>query len=169
MDRREFVRHTTLATLGTALLAGCSGGTGGGSVAPSAPVKPSAPATPLPAVTTGRTILGIDTFAAQGFAAVKGLRCGLVTHRAGFNGTGVRTADVLARAPGVRLTKLFGPEHGIDGTAAAEIGVKNAKDARTGLPVYSLYGATRRPTPEMLEGLDVMVVDFQDIGSRSYT
>jgi len=169
MDRREFVRHTTLATLGTALLAGCSGGTGGGSVAPSAPVKPSAPATPLPAVTTGRTILGIDTFAAQGFAAVKGLRCGLVTHRAGFNGSGVRTADVLARAPGVRLTKLFGPEHGIDGTAAAEIGVKNAKDARTGLPVYSLYGATRRPTPEMLEGLDVMVVDFQDIGSRSYT
>ena len=165
MDRRDFVRHSALASLGAAFLAGCSSGAGGGAVGPAAPATP----TPKPPVPTGRTVLGIDTFAAQGFAALKGLRCGLVTHRAGRDGAGQRTADVLARAPGVRLTKLFGPEHGIDGTAAAEIVVKHAKDARTGLPVYSLYGATRRPTPEMLEGLDVVVVDFQDIGSRSYT
>ena len=167
MDRRDFVRHSALASLGAAFLAGCSAGAGGGSVGPAAPATPT-PA-PKPPVPTGRTVLGIDTFAAQGFAALKGLRCGLVTHRAGRDGAGQRTADVLARAPGVRLTKLFGPEHGIDGTAAAEIVVKHAKDTRTGLPVYSLYGATRRPTPEMLEGLDVVVVDFQDIGSRSYT
>jgi uncharacterized protein YbbC (DUF1343 family) len=76
---------------------------------------------------------------------------------------------VLARAPGVKLVKLFGPEHGIDGVAKADVSVGHAKDARTGLPVYSLYGATRRPTPEMLSGLDVIVIDFQDIGVRSYT
>ena len=168
MDRRAFVRHSALASLGAAFLAGCASG-GGGTGAPVAPGNPVPPTpTPTPAP-TGRTVLGIDHFAEQGFGALKGLRCGLVTHRAGRDGTGQRTVDVLARAPGVRLTKLFGPEHGIDGTAAAEIVVKNAKDARTGLPIYSLYGATRRPTPEMLEGLDVMVVDFQDIGSRSYT
>jgi uncharacterized protein YbbC (DUF1343 family) len=69
----------------------------------------------------------------------------------------------------VKLVKLFGPEHGIDGVAKADVSVGHAKDARTGLPVYSLYGATRRPTPEMLSGLDVIVIDFQDIGARSYT
>jgi len=92
-----------------------------------------------------------------------------VTHRAGVNGLGQRTADVLARAPGVKLVKLFGPEHGIDGVAKADVAVGHAKDSRTGLPVYSLYSATRRPTPEMLSGLDVIVIDFQDIGVRSYT
>jgi uncharacterized protein YbbC (DUF1343 family) len=92
-----------------------------------------------------------------------------VTHRAGVNGLGQRTADVLARAPGVKLVKLFGPEHGIDGVAKADASVGHGKDARTGLPIYSLYGATRRPTPEMLSGLDVIVIDFQDVGARSYT
>ena len=119
MDRRAFVRHSALASLGAAFLAGCSAGAGGGAVGPSVPAPGPAPVTPKPPVPTGRTVLGIDHFAAQGFGALKGLRCGLVTHRAGRDGAGQRTADVLARAPGVRLTKLFGPEHGIDGTAAA--------------------------------------------------
>ena len=149
MDRRAFFRLTALGSLGAAL-------------APSAFAAETAPV-------AARTQLGIDVLAAGGFETLRGVRCGLVTHRAGMNGAGQRTVDVLAAAPGVRLTKLFGPEHGIDGNAAAEISVKNAKDARTGLPVYSLYGATRKPTPEMLEGLDAIVIDFQDVGARSYT
>jgi len=162
MDRREFLHLTALGSLGAVALAGCASG-GGGSAGP-APISPSSPA-PL----TGKVMLGIDVLAAEGFARIKGLRCGLVTHRAGVNGLGQRTADVLARAPGVKLTKLFGPEHGIDGVAKADATVGHGKDARTGLPVYSLYGATRRPTPEMLSGLDVILIDFQDVGARSYT
>ena len=142
--------------MGAALIPGCAAG-------------PIAPPNNIPLNSGGRIQLGIDALEADGFASLRGVRCGLVTHRAGVNGNGLRTVDVLARAPGVRLTKLFGPEHGIDGNAAAEVVVKNAKDARTGLPIYSLYGATRRPTPEMLEGLDAIVIDFQDVGSRSYT
>ncbi len=156
MDRREFLHLTALGTMGAALIPGCAAG-------------PIAPPNNIPLNSGGRIQLGIDALEADGFASLRGVRCGLVTHRAGVNGNGLRTVDVLARAPGVRLTKLFGPEHGIDGNAAAEVVVKNAKDARTGLPIYSLYGATRRPTPEMLEGLDAIVIDFQDVGSRSYT
>jgi uncharacterized protein YbbC (DUF1343 family) len=166
MDRREFLNLTALGSLGAVALSGCAsggGGGGGGSAGP-LPVAP-APVAPF----SGKVMLGIDVLAAEGFARLKGLRCGLVTHRAGVNGLGQRTADVLARAPGVKLVKLFGPEHGIDGVAKADVAVGHAKDARTGLPVYSLYGATRRPTPEMLSGLDVIVIDFQDIGVRSYT
>jgi uncharacterized protein YbbC (DUF1343 family) len=163
MERREFINLTALGSLGAVALSGCASGGGGGSVGP-APVTP-APVAPI----TGKVVLGIDVLAAEGFAQLKGLRCGLVTHRAGVNGLGQRTVDVLARASGVKLVKLFGPEHGIDGVAAADVAVGHAKDARTGLPIYSLYGATRRPTPEMLSGLDVIVIDFQDIGARSYT
>jgi len=164
MDRREFLNLTALGSLGAVALSGCAGGGGGSGYAGPLPVA-QAPVAPL----TGKVMLGIDVLASEGFARLKGLRCGLVTHRAGVNGLGQRTADVLARAPGVKLVKLFGPEHGIDGVAKADVSVGHAKDARTGLPVYSLYGATRRPTPEMLSGLDVIVIDFQDIGARSYT
>ena len=169
MDRREFLNLTALGSLGAVALSGCAGGGGGGGYTGPMPVAP-APVAPAPvAPFSGKVMLGIDVLAAEGFARLKGLRCGLVTHRAGVNGLGQRTADVLARAPGVNLVKLFGPEHGIDGVAKADVAVGHAKDARTGLPVYSLYGATRRPTPEMLSGLDVIVIDFQDIGVRSYT
>ncbi len=164
MDRREFLNLTALGTLGAVALSGCAGGGGGGGYAGPLPVAPA----PVASI-NGKVMLGIDVLAAEGFARLKGLRCGLVTHRAGVNGLGQRTVDVLARAPGVQLTKLFGPEHGIDGVAKAEVSVKNAKDLRTGLPIYSLYGATRRPTPEMLSGLDVILIDFQDVGARSYT
>ena len=169
MDRREFLHLTALGSLGAVALSGCAGGGGGGGVSGPANTvaAPVAPVVVAPA--GGKVLLGIDVLAADGFASLKGLRCGLVTHRAGVNGLGQRTVDVLARAPGVKLTKLFGPEHGIDGDAKAEVVVKNARDARTGLPVYSLYGATRRPTPEMLAGLDVILIDFQDVGARSYT
>lgn len=163
MDRRDFLHLTALGSLGALGLAGCAAG--GGGAGPVAPVAPR-PVTPAPA---GQVMPGIDVLAADDFALLRGLRCGLVTHRAGVNRRGQRTVDVLARAPGVKLVKLFGPEHGIDGVAKADASVGHGKDARTGLPIYSLYGATRRPTPAMLAGLDAVVVDFQDIGVRSYT
>lgn len=162
MDRREFLHLTALGSLGAVALSGCAGG--GGGVSGPAPLAP-----PPSGPSVGKVMLGIDVLSAEAFARLQGLRCGLVTHRAGVNGAGQRTVDVLARAPGVKLVKLFGPEHGIDGVAAADVAVGHAKDARTGLPVYSLYGPTRRPTPEMLSGLDAIVIDFQDIGARSYT
>lgn len=79
------------------------------------------------------------------------------------------TIDILNDAPEVDLRKLFGPEHGVRGDAYAGDHVADAKDPKTGLPVYSIYGAHRSPTPEMLSDLDIMVYDIQDVGSRSYT
>ena len=79
------------------------------------------------------------------------------------------TIDVLRRAPGVQLVALFGPEHGIYGDVPAGDKVESRTDPRTGLTVHSLYGATRKPTPAMLQGLDALVYDLQDTGCRSYT
>jgi uncharacterized protein YbbC (DUF1343 family) len=113
--------------------------------------------------------LGIDVLEQSGFRAISGKRVGLLTHPAGRNRRGESTVDVLRRAPNVRLVALFGPEHGIYGDEAASVPVDDKIDARTGLPVYSLYGKFRKPTPKMLEGLDALVIDLQDIGVRSYT
>lgn len=136
----------------------------------SVPSSPGSYAPPQTSYASGGPVyLGIDVLEQQGFAAVKGKRIGLLTHPAGVNRRGERTVDVLRRAPGVRLAVLFGPEHGINGDAPAEITVPNSTDRRTGLPVYSLYGAFRKPTPKMLAGLDALVIDLQDIGTRSYT
>ena len=113
--------------------------------------------------------LGIDVLADRDFDAVRGKRIGLITNQTGVNAAGVKTRVVLKKAPGVQLVALFAPEHGIDGTIAAAKYVANRKDSVTGLPVYSLYGPTRKPTPDMLRGLDALVFDMQDIGVRSYT
>lgn len=118
---------------------------------------------------TGQVYPGIDVLARQGFDRVRGKRVGLLTHPAGVNRQGISTIDVLRRAPEVRLVALFGPEHGIYGDEKANVPVDDKIDPRTGLPVYSLYGKYRRPTRAMLDQIDSMVVDLQDIGSRSYT
>jgi uncharacterized protein YbbC (DUF1343 family) len=119
--------------------------------------------------TTPRVMLGIDVLEAMNFAPLKGKRVGLLTHPAGVNRYGVSTIDVLRRARNVRLVALFGPEHGIYGNEKADVPVLDKIDKRTGLPVYSLYGKYRKPTPEMLKKIDVLVVDLQSVGSRSYT
>ncbi|MFU8847419.1 MAG: DUF1343 domain-containing protein [Opitutales bacterium] len=113
--------------------------------------------------------LGIDVLEASGFRAIAGKRVGLLTHPAGVNRQGVSSIDVLRRAPNVQLVALFGPEHGIYGNEKANVPVDDKIDPRTGLPVYSLYGQYRKPTPKMLQGLDALVVDLQDVGVRSYT
>lgn len=117
----------------------------------------------------GKVYLGIDVLERSGFAPLNGKRVGLLTHPAGVNRDGISTIEVLRRSPNVNLVALFGPEHGIYGDEKAEIAIPDRKDPRTGLPVFSLYGKTRRPTPEMLALIDVLVVDLQDLGVRSYT
>ena len=120
------------------------------------------PVTPLEHV-----LNGIDVLAADQFAILQGKRVGLVTNHTGRARDGASTIDVLRRAPGVTLVSLFSPEHGIRGILDAAI--PSARDDQTGLPIHSLYGDTRRPTPEMLAGLDTIVIDLQDIGARFYT
>jgi uncharacterized protein YbbC (DUF1343 family) len=121
-----------------------------------------------PASAAFPVMLGIDVLEAEGFASIKGKRIGLLTHPAGVNRRGVPTVDVLRKAPGVKLVALYGPEHGIHGDAPAAVKVGDTIDARTGLPVYSLF-PPRRPTKAMLKDIDALVIDLQDIGTRSYT
>ncbi len=113
--------------------------------------------------------LGIDVLAAGRFKHLAGKRVGLLTHPAGVNGRRLSTVEVLRRSPDVNLVALYGPEHGIYGDEKANVPVLDRIDRRTGLPVYSLYGQYRKPTPEMLSKIDTLVVDLQDVGVRSYT
>ncbi|WP_250847006.1 exo-beta-N-acetylmuramidase NamZ domain-containing protein [Aquisphaera insulae] len=112
-------------------------------------------------------LCGIDVLAADGFKPLQGRRVGLVTNHTGRSRDGRSTIDVLFRAPGVTLVRLFSPEHGIRGEVDAA--VADGKDAATGLPVISLYGSRRKPTAADLEGIDDLVYDIQDIGVRYYT
>ena len=113
--------------------------------------------------------LGIDRLQADGFQQLAGKRVGLVTNQTGVSSGGSKTRVILKNAGKVKLVALFSPEHGIDGTVLAGRYVSSRRDAATGLPVHSLYGPTRKPTREMLAGLDALVFDMQDIGVRSYT
>ena len=112
---------------------------------------------------------GIDVLRERGFDILKGKRVGLITNATGITSDLQSTVDVLFNYPGVKLVALYGPEHGVRGDGDAGKEINGFNDARTGLPVYSLYGKTRRPTKEMLQGIDVLVYDIQDIGVRSYT
>jgi uncharacterized protein YbbC (DUF1343 family) len=118
---------------------------------------------------TPTVLTGIDVLVADGFRALQGKRVGLITNPTGITHDLRSTADVLHAAPGVKLVALFGPEHGVRGNVHAGDHIQHGRDDATGLPVYSLYGTTKKPTPEMLKGLDFLVYDIQDIGCRSYT
>ncbi|MBS1807879.1 MAG: DUF1343 domain-containing protein [Acidobacteria bacterium] len=115
-----------------------------------------------------RTLNGIDVLARDNFAMLKGKRVGLITNHTGKDQNGNSTIDLLFKAPDVKLVTIFAPEHGIRGAMDQE-NLPNAKDEKTGLPILSLYGETRKPTDEMLKGLDVLVYDIQDIGARFWT
>ncbi len=112
-------------------------------------------------------VCGVDVLARSGFAALKGKRVGLVTNHTGRLRDGMSTIDAIHKAPDVKLVALFSPEHGIRGALDAE--VSDSRDEATGLPIHSLYGKTRKPTPEMLKDVDVLVYDIQDVGARFYT
>ncbi|HKG99007.1 MAG TPA: exo-beta-N-acetylmuramidase NamZ domain-containing protein, partial [Pyrinomonadaceae bacterium] len=131
---------------------------------PRAPMGRSIPpAGPLHPVLTG-----IDVLERDGFKQLEGRKVGLITNHTGRNRAGRSTIDVMAEAKNVKLVALFAPEHGLRGVEDNIVG--NAKDEKTGLPVYSLYDKDRRkPAPEMLNGIDTLVFDIQDIGARFYT
>ena len=116
---------------------------------------------------TRAVMTGIDILRAEGFARLRGQRVGLVTNQTGRARDGVTTIDLLHEARDVQLVVLFSLEHGIRGTLEGR--VSSSRDERTVLPIYSLYGDTRRPTEDMLAGLDTLVIDLQDIGARFYT
>lgn len=111
---------------------------------------------------------GAEVLEADGFWAVKGRRVGLITNHTGVGSDGVATWERLLRAPETRLVALFAPEHGFEGKLDVSH-IPDQKHPLTGIPIYSLYGKTRRPTAEMLAGLDTLVFDIQDIGTRFYT
>jgi uncharacterized protein YbbC (DUF1343 family) len=114
-----------------------------------------------------RVQTGLDVLEAQKFAPLRGKHIGLITNHTGLDSQERNIVDVLSHAPGVQLVALFSPEHGLAGRSDEKI--TSTKDPATGLPVYSLYGETRRPTGEMLQGIDALVFDVQDAGVRFYT
>ncbi len=122
-------------------------------------VQPSSAASPV--------LNGIDVLVAEGFERLRGKRVGLLTNHTGRSRSGATTIDLLHAAASHELVALFSPEHGIRGTLDSD--VPSSTDAVTDLPVYSLYGDTRRPAADQLAGLDVVVIDLQDIGARFYT
>ena len=122
---------------------------------------------PAALVPDAQVLTGVDVLERDGFKQLAGMRIGLITNHTGRNRAGRSTIDVLFRAPGVKLVALFSPEHGIRGLVDDK--VSDTKDEQTGLPIYSLYGESRRPKPEQLKDLDALVFDIQDIGTRFYT
>ncbi len=116
-----------------------------------------------------RVKTGIEVLRQNNFDILRGKTVGLITNPTGVDSNLQSTVDILMKADGVKLAALFGPEHGVRGDSSAGEHVESSVDPVTGLPMYSLYGKTRKPTPQMLKGLDVLVYDIQDIGCRSYT
>ena len=114
-----------------------------------------------------RVQTGIDVLEAQKFAPLRGKHVGLITNHTGLDSQGRSTVDILTHAAGVQMVALFSPEHGLAGRNDEKIA--SSKDPSTGLPIYSLYGETQRPTDQMLAGIDALVFDVQDAGVRFYT
>ena len=120
-------------------------------------------------ITHAQVKTGIEVLKNQNFESLAGKKVGLITNPTGVDARLNSTIDILFNAPQVDLVALYGPEHGVRGNVAAGEKIDNLTDPATGIPVFSLYGKTRKPTPEMLKDIDVLVYDIQDIGSRSYT
>jgi uncharacterized protein YbbC (DUF1343 family) len=115
----------------------------------------------------GNTLTGLDVLVAENFRPLQGKRIGLISNHTGIDRTGRRNIDAM-RAAGVNIVALFSPEHGFAG-AEDRANINDTSDASTGIPVFSLYGKTMRPTPEMLHGIDALVFDIQDVGVHFYT
>ncbi|MED3729231.1 DUF1343 domain-containing protein [Priestia filamentosa] len=113
--------------------------------------------------------LGVETLFREHKDLLKGKRVGLITNPTGVDSELRSSVDLFAEDPDIELTALYGPEHGVRGDAQAGDKVDYYIDEKTGLPVYSLYGDTRKPTPEMLKNVDILVFDIQDVGARFYT
>ena len=139
-------------------------------------VPPNASTTPAPATTmqspapaVAGVVPGVEVLLSDSLQLLRGKRVGLLTNHSGRDRNGTSTIDLLRRAPGVQVVALFAAEHGIRGAEKAGATITSSVDSATGIPIYSLYGATRTPTAEMLKDVDVLVYDMQDVGARVYT
>jgi uncharacterized protein YbbC (DUF1343 family) len=112
---------------------------------------------------------GVEVLLRDSLHLLEGKRVGLITNHSGRDRSGKSSVDLLHQAEGVNLTALFAPEHGLRGAAEAGVAIASTIDSATGVPIFSLYGETRVPTPEMLEQVDVLLYDIQDVGARVYT
>ena len=155
VSRRSQILMRTASAILTLLLTGAPG-------SPARTTKTRQPNRP------GRVQVGIDVLESEKFTPLRGKHVGLITNHTGLDAQGRSTVDLLSHAPGVQLVALFSPEHGLAGRNDEER-VASTKDSATGLPVYSLYAETRRPTDAMLRGIDTLVFDVQDAGVRFYT
>ena len=129
----------------------------------------ASPLAVLPAQPTGGVVPGIEVLLTDSLHLIRGKRVGLLTNHSGRDRKGTSTIDLLFKAPGVKLTALYGPEHGIRGIAKAGEKISSSVDSATGVRVYSLYGDVESPTPDMLKDIDVLLYDIQDVGARVYT
>jgi uncharacterized protein YbbC (DUF1343 family) len=127
------------------------------------------PSSPLVAQTPSGVVPGIEVLLTDSLHLIQGKRVGLLTNHSGRDRQGTSTIDLLFHAPRVRLTALYGPEHGIRGVARAGEKISSSVDSATGVKVYSLYGDVQVPTRAMLDDIDVLVYDIQDVGARVYT
>jgi uncharacterized protein YbbC (DUF1343 family) len=171
---RQAAHSLRFAALLLAALAAGACRTGSSSQAaggqPDTAVKAGSPAAaPRAAARQDTVVPGIEVLLRDSLHLVRGKRVGLITNPSAVTRSGELGADVLARTPGVTLAALFGPEHGIRGDLEAGATFVGGRDTRTGVPVYSLYDRTQRPTAQELEGIDVLIFDIQDIGARVYT
>ena len=129
----------------------------------------ASPLAVLPAQRSPGVIPGIEVLLSDSLHLIQGKRVGLLTNHSGRDRRGTSSIDLLFKAPGVKLTALYGPEHGIRGVAKAGEKISSGVDSATGVKVYSLYGDVESPTPDMLEDVDVLLYDIQDVGARVYT
>lgn len=155
-------RLSPAALVASALLAACA-------TVPATSGAPAASPTSSQAATRGAVVPGVEVLLRDSLHLLQGKRVGLITNPSGRDRAGHSTIDLLYHAPGVKLTALFGPEHGLRGVAQAGVAVSSTVDSATGIPIYSLFGSVHAPTPEMLKDVDVLVYDIQDVGARIYT
>jgi len=156
-------QSSVLLTLLLTLLACGPGGnasSGQESIIPDPPVLHPIPAPVRP---------GLEVLLSDSIHLIRGLSVGLITNHTGIDSRKVHGIDRLVENPDVELVALFSPEHGIRGEAEGGVGIQSQEDERTGLPIHSLYGETRKPTPEMLKGVEALLFDIQDVGARYYT
>ena len=155
--------RASLATVSSIALVGCAAGCA------SAAAKNTSTRSTASSSAAGDVIPGVEVLLSDSIHLIRGKRVGLITNHSGRDRKGTSTIDLLYRTPGVRLTALFAPEHGLRGLADAGASVETTVDSATGIPIYSLYGRTKVPTADMLANVDVLVYDIQDVGARVYT
>jgi uncharacterized protein YbbC (DUF1343 family) len=158
--RVRWLRSTAAPLVALSAVLGCASASASSDPPPNADVRAPGAAEVIP---------GVEVLLSDSLHLLRGKRVGLITNQSGRDRKGTSTIDLLYRAPGVKLTALFGPEHGLRGGAKAGEQVESTVDSATGIPIYSLYGQTRVPTADMLQNVDVLVYDIQDVGARVYT